>query len=142
VSVVVRNPGSAPADYEMVGQPLGGVPELPADPTWFTFDPATFTLAGGETQEVTATLTLPDDVEAGEYLGLLTAQLVLPEAEGSGARVGAAVATRLRFTVESSSGTSFIAGRTLVAVLAIVAIAAVAVVAIKRSGIRVTRRSA
>jgi hypothetical protein len=151
VTVVVRNPGTAPADYEMIGQPLGGVPEQPVDASWFSFDPATFTLEGGATQEVAATLTLPADVEPGDYLGLLTAQLVLPDTEGSGARVGAAVATRLRFTVDAgeaaaaepggggSDGDTSVLALTFVALVAVAVIAVVAVVSVKRSGLRLTR---
>jgi hypothetical protein len=107
IAVTVRNPGTESAAYQMLAQPLNGEPELPIDPVWFGFEPATFDLDGGEAQEIQVTFTVPDDTDAGAYLALVTAQLVLGEPETSGAQVGAAVATKLYFTVtppaESSS---------------------------------------
>jgi hypothetical protein len=99
VAVTVRNPGTESASYQMLAQPLNGVAELPIDPTWFSFEPATFDLDGGEAQEVQATFTVPEGTDAGDYLALVTVQLVLGEPETSGAQVGAAVATKLYFTV-------------------------------------------
>ena len=37
VAVVVRNPGTSEADYEMVAQPLSGAPELPVGEGWVSF---------------------------------------------------------------------------------------------------------
>lgn len=102
VAVQVRNPGTESASYELIAQPLGDTAELPPDPAWFTFEPATVELDGGEQAEIQVEVTPGSDAEAGNYLALLTAQLVLPEAEGSGARVGAAVATKFLFTVAES----------------------------------------
>ena len=91
----------------MLAVPFNGEAELPIDPTWFSFEPATFDIAGGEAQEIQVTFTVPEGTDAGDYLALVTAQLVLGEPETSGAQVGAAVATKLYFTVppppESSS---------------------------------------
>jgi hypothetical protein len=135
VAVQVRNPGTEAASYEMVVQPLADVPELPPDPEWFTFEPATVELDGGEQAEIQVTLTPADGAEAGNYLALLTAQLVLPEAEGAGARVGAAVATKFLFTVAEtpeSGGVptwAFLAGGGVI-------VAGLAVFAVKKSGIR------
>jgi len=107
VAVTVRNPGTESAAYQMLAQPLGGEAELPADPAWFTFEPATFDLDGGAAQEVQVTFSVPEGSDAGDHLALVTAQLVLGGPETSGAQVGAAVATKLFFTVppapESSS---------------------------------------
>jgi hypothetical protein len=107
VAVVVRNPGSESASYRMLAQPLNGEPQLPIEPTWFTFEPATFDIAGGAAQEVQVAFSVPEGTAAGDYLALVTAQLVLGEPETSGAQVGAAVATKLFITVpelaESSS---------------------------------------
>ena len=107
VAVAVRNPGTASASYRMLAQPLDGEAELPVDPAWFGFEPATFDLDGGAAQEVQVTFTVPKGTDAGDYLALVTAQLVLGEPETAGAQVGAAVATKLYFTVplapESSS---------------------------------------
>jgi hypothetical protein len=108
IAVTVRNPGTGSASYQMLAQPLNGEAELPIDPTWFSFEPATFDLDGGGAQEVQVSFTVPEGTDAGDYLALVTVQLVLGEPETSGAQVGAAVATKLYFTVatppESSSG--------------------------------------
>ncbi len=107
VAVTVRNPGTESAAYQMLAQPLSGEAELPIDPAWFGFEPATFDIDGGAAQEVQVAFTVPEGTDAGDYLALVTAQLVLGEPETSGAQVGAAVATKLYFTVppapESSS---------------------------------------
>jgi hypothetical protein len=135
VAVQVRNPGTEAASYEMIVQPLADVPELPPDPEWFAFEPATVDLDGGEQAEIQVELTPADGVDAGNYLALLTAQLVLPEAEGSGARVGAAVATKFLFTVAETPDSGgvptwvFLAGGGVL-------VAGLAVFAVKKSGVR------
>jgi hypothetical protein len=135
VAVQVRNPGTEAANYEMIVQPLADVPELPPEAEWFTFSPATVELDGGEQAEIQVELTPSDDTDAGNYLALLTAQLVLPEAEGSGARVGAAVATKFLFTVAETPDSGgvptwvFLAGGGVL-------IAGLAAFAVKKSGVR------
>ena len=76
VAVTVRNPGTEAAAYQMLAQPLNGEPELAIDPAWFSFEPATFDLDGGTAQEIQVTFTVPDGIDAGDYLALVTAQLV------------------------------------------------------------------
>jgi hypothetical protein len=138
IAVSVRNPGTESASYQMLAQPLNGAAELPIDPTWFSFEPATFDLDGGEAQEVKVTFTVPEGTDAGDYLTLVTVQLVLGEPATAGAQVGAAVATKLYFTVtptpESSSGfpTAPLVGGTLVVGLA------GGFVLYRRSGIRLS----
>ena len=138
IAVTVRNPGTESASYQMLAQPLNGVAELPIDPNWFSFEPATFDLDGGDAQEVKVTFTVPEGTDAGDYLTLVTVQLVLGEPATSGAQVGAAVATKLYFTVtptpESSSGfpTAPLVGGTLVVGLA------GGFVLYRRSGIRLS----
>jgi hypothetical protein len=103
VVVTVRNPGTDAAAYQMLAQPLGGEPELPIDPAWFSFEPASFDIGGGAAQEVLVTFTVPKGSGAGDYLALVTAQLVLGEPDTAGAQVGAAVAAKLFFTVPKGS---------------------------------------
>ena len=138
VAVTVRNPGAESASYQMVAQPLSGEAELPIDPAWFSFEPATFDIGGGAAEEVTVTFTVPDGTNAGDYLGLLTAQLVLGESESSGAQVGAAVATKLYFTVPPAPETASSSGLPIGAVigLIIVAVLAVGIVAARKSGLK------
>ncbi len=106
VAVTVRNPGSESAAYRMLAQPLSGEPELAIDPTWFSFTPATFDIGGGAAQEVQVAFTVPEGTGAGDYLALITAQLVLGEPESPGAQVGAAVATKFYFTVPTGAAPS------------------------------------
>ena len=137
VAVVVRNPGSESASYRMLAQPLNGEPQLPIEPTWFTFEPANFDIAGGAAQEVQVAFSVPEGTAAGDYLALVTAQLVLGEPETSGAQVGAAVATKLFITVpelaESSSGSPV-----WPVVGGIAAAIAIAVVVWRKSGIKLS----
>lgn len=93
----VRNPGDVPSGYEMVVQPVATAGTAPPA-EWFTFSPAHFLLEPGERQQVLITLTVPKDATAGDYQALVSAQLVN---EDPGARVGAAAASHLRFTVAS-----------------------------------------
>ncbi len=144
VAVVVRNPGTASASYQMLAQPLNGEPELPIEPVWFGFEPAIFELDGGAAQEVQVTFTVPDGTDGGDYLALVTAQLVLGEPATSGAQVGAAVATKLYFSVPSAPESSSSGIPTGLAVaVAIIATCAVGFVLYRRSGVRlsVTRSS-
>jgi len=106
VAVVVRNPGIEAAAYQMLAQPLVGEPELLIDPAWFTFSPSTFDIKGGAAQEVRVTFTVPGGTAAGDYLALVTAQLVIGEPETFGAQVGAAVAAKLYFTLPKASESS------------------------------------
>ena len=139
VAVIVRNPGTESAAYQMLAQPLNGEPQLPIDPAWFGFEPATFDLDGGAAQEIQVTLTVPADADAGDYLALVTAQLVLGEPETSGAQVGAAVATKLYFTVPSApeSSSSGIPIGIVIGVIA-AAVLVVGIVVWRRSGIKLS----
>jgi hypothetical protein len=96
----ISNPGDEPAGYRMTVSYLTGQEALEPPASWFGFDPAEFTLAPGETRAVRVRLSFPVDADAGDYEALLGAQIVT---RGSGGQVGAAAASRLRFTVEPAS---------------------------------------
>ncbi len=68
--------------------------------SWFRFDPARFALAPGETRTVRTLISPPAGADPGDYEGMLAAQIAT---EGKGARVGAAAAARVTFTIEPSS---------------------------------------
>lgn len=142
LAVQVRNPGSDAASYQMVGQVMSGVDELAVDPAWFTFEPATLQLDGGAAAEVRVTVRPAPDAGVGDYLALLTAQLVLPEANGAGAQIGAAVATKLLFSVAAAPSGATAGGESGAAVAGGVAIALAlvggAVIFIRRSKIRIS----
>ena len=142
LAVQVRNPGTDAASYQMIGQVMSGVDELAVDPAWFTFEPATLQLDGGAAAEVRVTVRPAPGAGVGDYLALLTAQLVLPEANGAGAQIGAAVATKLLFSVAAAPGGPAAGGQSVAAVAGGVAIAIAvlggAVFFIRRSKIRIS----
>lgn len=102
-AVRVRNPGTVETSYEMALRPGGEGLEPGA--AWGRFSPATFTLASGDEQLVTVELVLPVGAPHGTYTGLIAAQIMTVDSGTgvSGARVGAAAATRLEFRVVASS---------------------------------------
>jgi hypothetical protein len=87
----------------MAGRPHDDGLETPGD--WFTFSPATFTLAAGAQQIVTIELVVPPGAHEGRYTALLAAQIAseTDDSGATGARVGAAAGTRLEFGVVPAS---------------------------------------
>lgn len=72
-------------------------PELRPEKEWFKFEPPTFTLNPGDSQEVLVTMFVPVKTEPGDYFAFVESG---PVAEnGPGTSVGVAVATKLYFTV-------------------------------------------
>ena len=63
----VRNPGTETASYEIVVSYLDE-PTLRPPAGWFRFDPATLTLAAGESRPVSIVLDVPPGAEPGDYL--------------------------------------------------------------------------
>ena len=72
-------------------------PQLRPRKGWFTFNPDTFILEAGQSQEVSITMTVPVKAEPGEYFAFLEAGPVASNQPGTS--VGIAVATKLFFTV-------------------------------------------
>lgn len=96
----VRNPGDEPSGYAMRINYIETEGRRAADPAWFSFSPAGFTLEPQQSQEVAVTLNIPGDADPGDYLALVQAEIVL---DGEGARLGGAAASKLTFTVEAST---------------------------------------
>ena len=71
--------------------------ELRPGKEWFSFNPATFTLEPGKSQDISVTMTVPLKVEQGDYFAFVESGPV--HAETPGTSVGIAVATKLFFTV-------------------------------------------
>lgn len=96
----VRNPGTERTSYELhaSGLQLGGRDAPPEN--WFRFSPARLTLAPGESRPVKIRIELPTGADPGDYAALVGPQIV---ANGSGAQVGAAAASRVTFSVEPAS---------------------------------------
>jgi hypothetical protein len=96
----VRNPGTEETSYVMLVSYLDGQETLQPPKAWFTFSPATLTLAAGNSAPVSTRLEVPPDAEPGDYAALIGPQIA---SEGDGAQVGAGAVARLTFTVQPSS---------------------------------------
>jgi len=71
--------------------------ELRPAKEWFSFNPATFTIAPGESQEVSITMIVPLKGEPGDYFAFIESGPVPTNAPGTS--VGVAVATKFYFTL-------------------------------------------
>lgn len=96
----VRNPGTEQSDYVMTIGYFQDQKERQPAPAWFTFAPASFSLAPGETQAVRVELNIPTGARPDDYRALLEARL---GAVGEGATVGAGAGARVSFTVKPSN---------------------------------------
>ena len=96
----VRNSGRERTRYELHASALK-LDERDSPPEgWFRFSPARLTLKPGETGRVRIRIELPTGAAPGDYAALVGPQIVT---KGSGARVGAAAASRVTFTVEPAT---------------------------------------
>jgi len=68
---------------------------------WFSFNPATFTLEPGKSQDVSVTMLVPVKTEPGDYFAFIESGPV-PSNE-PGTSVGVAVATKLFFTADPAN---------------------------------------
>jgi hypothetical protein len=97
----VRNPGTEPTSYVVTVSYIEGQDGLEPPASWFAFSPAEVTVGPGRSQKVDTRLRIPPDAEPGTYQALVGPQI---QSEDEGARIGAAAAARLSFTVAPSSG--------------------------------------
>jgi hypothetical protein len=96
-SLRVFNTGDETATYGMnVAYHQDNQQNRPAI-NWFTFEPATFTLEPGTSEEISITMTVPVKALPGEYFAFLESGPVQTQTEGTS--VGVAVATKLYFTI-------------------------------------------
>ncbi len=96
-SLRIFNTGDETTTYGMNVAYHQDHPELRPGKDWFTFDPPTFTLDPGASQEVSITMLVPVKTDPGDYFAFVESG---PVAEsGPGTSVGVAVATKLYFTV-------------------------------------------
>lgn len=134
-TVGVRNPGTEVARYRFS---VGDIESqrLSVPPSWVAFEPREFTLRPEERDRFEPTLTVPSDAEPGAYEALLSASIV---GEGPGARVGAAAASRLAFTVSDKSAAGPGGARLgrWITTLGVLAAAGIMVVIVRRSGLRI-----
>jgi hypothetical protein len=99
-AIGVRNPGTETTSYELHARPVELAGRAAPDPGWFRFSPARLTLEPGATTRVAVRVQLPTDARRDDYVALVGPQIVT---SGGGARVGAAAASRVTFTVEPAS---------------------------------------
>ncbi|MDO8964648.1 MAG: hypothetical protein Q7W30_09190 [Coriobacteriia bacterium] len=97
-AITITNSGTEPTVYRMFA--LGDSGARPAEPAWFTFEPEVLTLAPNEKGSVTTVMSLPADLEAGEYRTILVAR---PIAAPGGGQYNIAAGPRLRIEVAPAS---------------------------------------
>ncbi len=96
-SLRVFNTGDETATYGMNIAYHQDNPELRPGKSWFTFEPATFTLDAGQSQEVLISMTVPVQATPGDYFSFLESGPV--QTQEAGTSVGVAVATKLYFSI-------------------------------------------
>jgi len=96
-SIGVINTGSEPADYELAITYHQDQPEIRPLQEWFSFNPSSFRLEPGESQNVAVKLTLPTKTKPGDYFAYLEAHPVVKA--GPGTTIGVAAATKTYFSV-------------------------------------------
>jgi hypothetical protein len=99
-SITVVNQGDGNCDYEIVLTSDEKQDEFAVPEDYLQLSPASFSLASQASREIQLRLSIPDNAEPGDYMTYVETQLV-PE-EGS-TPIGAAVATRLYFTIEETA---------------------------------------
>lgn len=103
-SLVIFNTGDEVSDYGVSLMFENGQSELRPELTWFSFSPNQITLGPTKGAEIKIKLTLPTKIAPGKYFAYLTAKPVAATtANGGGAVIGVAAATKLNFMVEPAS---------------------------------------
>lgn len=96
-SMGVINTGDEAGEYELAVTYHQDQPQLKPDQEWFSFEPSSFHLEPGASQNVAVKLTLPVRVKPGDYFCYLEAHPVIQA--GPGTTIGVAAATKTYFTV-------------------------------------------
>ncbi len=96
-SLRVFNTGDETATYGMNVAYHQDNPQFRPAITWFTFEPETFTLEPGQSEEIAIAMTVPVKALPGDYFAFLESRPVQTQTEGTS--VGVAVATKLYFTI-------------------------------------------
>lgn len=96
-SIGVINTGNEPADYEFAVTYHQDQPEIRPTQEWFNFNPSSFRLEPGQSQNVAINLTLPTKTKPGDYFAYLEAHPVIKS--GPGTTIGVAAATKTYFSV-------------------------------------------
>ena len=94
----ILNTGDEVGDYEVTVEYHENIPQLRPGRDWFSFSPQSFNIEPGKIQNVDIVLTLPLNIQPGEYFAYIEGHPVKKDVEGS-ATIGIAAATKLYFTV-------------------------------------------
>ena len=96
----VINTGNETSDYGVGVSYRDKQKEMKPPLEWFRFSPERFELKPGRQRAVDISLVIPVDAQAGDYFALVEGH---PIAGDKGLNIGIAAASKLNFTVESSS---------------------------------------
>ena len=100
-AIGIINTGKDASDYSVRITYLTDRTEMRPPEDWFSFNPKVFRLEAGEDATVGVSLHVPVAARAGDYFALLEAYPV--PADGAGALISVAAATKLSFTVRPSN---------------------------------------
>jgi len=93
----IFNTGDETTTYKMNVAYHQDYHQLRPGKSWFSFNPETFTLPPGESQEILISMIVPVKAEQGEYFAFLESGPVISNEPGTS--VGIAAATKLFFTM-------------------------------------------
>jgi hypothetical protein len=101
-SVQVLNTGDESNDYVVQLASMADQEELQPPAGFIDLSPTSFRLEAGANQIVSLSLDIPVRAKPGDYLAYIEARPVAAE-DGGGTQIGAAVATKLYFTVKPAN---------------------------------------
>lgn len=96
-SVRIFNTGDETTTYGMNVAYHQDYPELRPKQEWFSFNPSTFIIEPGKSQEVRITMLVPLKAEPGDYFAFIESGPIVSDKPGTS--VGIAAATKLFFTL-------------------------------------------
>jgi len=101
----VINTGDVSSQYTVMVEYRENVEELRPEKNWFSFDPSSFVLEPGTSQNVDVVLSIPSNAKPGEYFAFLQAKPI-KEADlidNSNTSINIAAASKLYFTIAPSN---------------------------------------
>lgn len=104
-SLPVINTGTEYSQYTVVPEYRENTEELRPEKNWFSFDPSSFGMEPGTSQNIDVVLSIPSEAKPGNYFIFLQAQPIKDEAiiDNSNTAINIAAATKLYFTIAPSN---------------------------------------
>jgi hypothetical protein len=101
----VINTGDEYSQYTVMVEYRENVEEMRPGKNWFSFDPSSFGIEPGNSQNVNIVLTIPSDAAPGDYFAFLQAQPIKDQEiiDNSNTLVNIAAASKFYFTIASSN---------------------------------------